>query len=311
MKIGVMGAGHWGQNLINTLHSMSQLDMVFDLSQDAIDRIAPNILGVKTTTNVEDILESDIDAVVIATPVVTHYEIAMKALKAGKDVFVEKPITFNSRDAKELVAMADELGKVLMVGHLLLYQPAIQWTKEFLSSGKLGNVISMHQRRLNLGRARQNENAMWSLGVHDIAVLLYLNQSGIKNTVANGLSHLTEGVEDDVYLHIDFKDGARAHLHSSWLWPVKARDLTIIGSEGMLVYDELKQTVTLHKKRIDSNLNNVDNGEDVVFKGGEQPLRLELAHFIECCYERRKPHSDGVSAVEVIQVLEDASAAHA
>ncbi|MGB4412450.1 MAG: Gfo/Idh/MocA family oxidoreductase, partial [Atribacterales bacterium] len=202
---------------------------------------------------------------------------------------------------------AQENSCLLMVGHLLLYQPAIRWIKGFIAQGNLGKLYSLHEERLNLGRARAVENALWSLGVHDVALFLDIVGEKPREIKVTGQQALQPGIEDDVYLHLSFPGGVFAHLHASWLWPEKRRRLTVIGEEGMLVYDEIAQTVTWHKKSINSKLENVDKGEEVVFRGDAEPLKIELSHFIECCKNRAKPYSDGESAVAVVQVLEKAN----
>jgi predicted dehydrogenase len=193
-----------------------------------------------------------------------------------------------------------------MVGHLLLYKPAIAFIREFLDEGKLGRVFSLHQERAKHGKARAVENALWSLGVHDVAALLHLAGTTPTRVTATGHCGLRPGMEDDVYLHLDFPDGRAAHLHSSWLWPEDRRRLTIIGGRGMLVYDEREERVTLHRKMVDAGLNNVDLGSEVVFQGSPtfQPLAAELGHFIDCVQNRHTPRSDGRQAVDVIRILE-------
>ena len=195
-----------------------------------------------------------------------------------------------------------------MTGHLLLYQPAIQFIKKYIDDGKLGKIHSLHQERLNLGRARNAENVLWSLGVHDIAVLLYLIDKTPEKVIATGQHVLQDKIEDDTYLHMTFEGGLVAHLHNSWLWHEKHRMLNVIGEKAMLTYDELEQTVILHNKTIDSNLQNQDNGSELIYKGEGQPLRLECEHFLNCCATREKPVSDGASALEVIKILEAATA---
>jgi predicted dehydrogenase len=194
-----------------------------------------------------------------------------------------------------------------MVGHLLLYQPAIRWIKDFLDSKALGEIWSFHQERLNLGRVRSVENALWSLGVHDIATLLYLIGQAPEEVRVVGQAVLQPNVEDDVYLHLRFPGGIRAHLHASWLWPEKRRRLTIIGEAGMLVYDEVNQAVTFHRKGITPQLTNRDEGEEVVFRNYGEPLKHEITHFLECVAEGKKPLTDGESAIPVVKVLEEAS----
>lgn len=307
VKVAVVGAGNWGKNLVKTFYELGSLAAVVDEDEGRLSKICKDYKGVCALSNFNDLWKLDNTAVAVATPAPTHYEIAKAALAMGKDVFVEKPFTLNVKEAEELVGLAKTLGCILMVGHLLLYQPAIRRIKDCITNNTLGHLYFLHQERLNLGRARRAENALWSLGVHDVAVFLDLVGTEPNEIEVVGQSVLQKDIEDDVYLHLTFQGGKRAHLHASWLWPEKRRRLTAVFERGMLVYDEISQTVTLHKKRINSKLENIDEGEEVVFKGASEPLKLELEHFIECCQSRQKPYSDGESAVGVIKILEEAN----
>ena len=207
MKIAVIGAGNWGINLVRNLRDLGVLSHVAEAVPALRERAADEAPDAALVDDYHSLLESPIDAVVIATPVPTHYEIAKAFLEAGKDVFVEKPITLCSRDAEDLVAVAKEHDRVLMVGHLLLYQPAIEFIKRYLDDGHLGKVYHLHQERMKLGRARYIENVTWSLGVHDIAVLLHLAGKAPVSAFASGHCGLQEDVEDDVYVHLEFRGG--------------------------------------------------------------------------------------------------------
>lgn len=306
MKAGVIGAGTWGMNLVRVLDSLGALGGVAEIAPAARDRIAASYPAVPLHPDHRALLVSDAQAVVIATPAPTHYQMAREALIAGKDVFVEKPITLRADEADDLAQLAEDHGRVLMAGHLLLYQPAVRWISDFIAKGGLGTLYSLHQERLNLGRARHVENALWSLGVHDVAVLLHLIGESPERVLATGQRALGRVVEDDVHLHLEFPFGAHAHLHVSWLWPERRRRLTLIGSLGMLVYDELAQSVTLHRKTIGGDLSNQDGGSEVVHEGHAEPLNLEMEHFLECVRHRSRPISDGRSAAQVTRVIEEA-----
>ncbi|MGQ9778247.1 MAG: Gfo/Idh/MocA family protein [Bacillota bacterium] len=307
MKVGVIGAGNWGINIVRTLAKLGALAGVAEIQEETRARVAEEFPETPIYPDYEVLLaEAKIPAVAVATPAPTHYRIARAALAAGKDVFVEKPMAMTAAEAEELVGLAEETGRVLMVGHLLLYQPAVGFLKDYLDSGALGRVFSLHQERLNLGRARAVENVLWCLGVHDVAVLLYLLGSSPLGLSISGQRALRPGIEDDVYLHLEFARGIRAHLHCSWLWPEKRRRLTIVGEKGMLVYDELEQSVTLHRKGIGPDLRNIDEGSEVVFVGDGEPLLHEMRHFLSCLEDRRSPLSDGQSGVAVMRVLEEA-----
>lgn len=305
MKIGVIGAGNWGKNVVRNFDELGVLSAVADASAETKDLLAEQYPGIDLFEDYAPILESEqIEAVAVVTPAPTHFEIVKSALEAGKDVFVEKPMTLKKDEASQLVDLADESGRILMVGHLLLYQPAIQWIKTQLDEGLLGKVYSLHQERVKLGRARYVENVTWSLGVHDLAVLLFLVDEEPEQIFASGHCGLTEEVEDDVYVHLSFPSGIKAHLHNSWLWPENRRGLTIVGENGMLVYDEVNQRVIHHRKTIDSDLQNQDFGEEIVFSGSGQPLSIELQHFLDCCSTRQTPISDGRNGLKVISALE-------
>lgn len=293
-------------NLIRTFHELGALAAVVEVDAGRRATVASAFPGIATFAEASSVWDSAIPAAVVATPVPTHYDLARQALLAGKDVFVEKPLTLSVAEAEELVELARSRRRILMVGHLLLYQPAIRWLREAIAGGTIGRLLSLHQERLNLGRARSAENALWSLGVHDVAVLLDLVGHPPARVVAVGQRALQPGIDDDVYLHLAFPGGIEGHLHVSWLWPEKRRTLTVVGSEAMLVYDELAQTVTLHHKRIAPTLEQTDAGAEVVFRAEGEPLRRECEHFLEALETRQTPRSDGASGLAVLRVLEQA-----
>jgi predicted dehydrogenase len=305
-SVAVIGAGQWGRNLVRTFHALGALEEVAEASPAIRADLGAKYPDVRWEEDAAAVLASDVRAVVIATPVPTHYALAREALLAGKDVFVEKPLTMNAEEAEKLQELAESTGRILMVGHLLLYQPAIRWIKAYLDAGELGELHALHQQRLKLGRVRAVENVLWSLGVHDVAVLLDLVGAEPEEIAVSGHSILQKGIEDDVHLHLSFAGGVQEHLHTSWLWPQQERRLVAVGSKGMLVYDELTQKVTLHRKTVGADLVNVDEGSEVVFEGEAEPLRLECLHFLECMERRMRPLSDGASGVAVLRVLEKA-----
>ena len=306
-QLCLIGAGNWGQNLARNFHELGVLAAIVEPSVSLRECLGREYPEVELFSEYEAVLaDPSIDAVAIATPVPTHHTIASAAIAAGKDVFVEKPMTLTSAEAEDLVKKAEVAERILMVGHLLLYQPAVQFIKAYLDKGKLGKIYSIHQERVKLGRARYVENVTWSLGVHDVAVLLYLIGESPRILHASGHCGLTKEVEDDVYLHMDFVSGIKAHLHNSWLWPENRRYLTIVGEKGMLVHHEMNGEVELHRKTIaSSNLQSEDHGTEIIFKANDQqPLRQELKHFLDCIKTRATPISDGRNGVEVITALE-------
>lgn len=306
IKIAVLGAGQWGMNLVKNFYQLGVLDAVADPSEIIVERLRNTYPKVNIFSNFHDLLHIDIDAVAIATPAETHYAVAKLFLENGKDVLIEKPMTLKSKDAEELVEIANENKRILMVGHLLMYQPAIEFIKEYLKNGSLGEIYSLHQTRVKLGRVRKAENVLWSFGPHDLAVMLYLIENKVQHIQCNALANIQDNIEDDVYIHLTFANKIKAHLHTSWLWPETERKLVVVGSEGMLVYNEILQTVTLHKKTINADLSNNDQGEVNIFKGEGQPLKIECGHFIDCIEQRMSPKSSGESGLEIIKILEEA-----
>lgn len=305
MNLAVIGAGNFGKNHVRTLHALGVLSAVAELSPALRETVTQQCPAVRVIESYEPLLtDGSINAVTIATPAHTHHAIAKKFLEAGKDVFVEKPMTLTVADAEDLQRTAETHGRILMVGHLLMYQPAVRFIHDFLKAGKLGKIFTLHQERAKLGKARAVENALWSLGVHDVAVLLHLVGEKPAGVSAFGHCGLQTKIEDDLYIHLTFPSGIKATLHNSWLWPEDSRILRIIGETGMLVYHEKENKVMLVKKTIDENLNHTDDGGEIVFEGSAEPLKLELQHFLDCITTRKAPDSDGRNGVEVIRVLE-------
>jgi predicted dehydrogenase len=307
VTVAVVGSGGWGRNIVRTFDHLGVLSAIADVDPSAIEAAAALVPGVPTFGTLEDVLATDVAAVAIATPAPTHADLAVDALRAGKDVFVEKPLALTVDDAERVVRVARERERVLMVGHLLLYQPAVGALAGLIRSGTLGEVRALHQERLNLGRAREVENALWSLGVHDVAVLLHLAGEEPERTTAWGQRALRREVEDDVHVHLRFPGDLHAHLHTSWLWPEKRRRLTVIGSDAMAVYDEADHQVVLHRRGITTDLTNRDEGSEVVFEGDAEPLRVELEHFLACVGGRTEPLTGGEHALAVLRVLRAAS----
>ena len=307
MKVGVIGGGHWGKNLVRNFAEIGVLAGVADPVEGDRSRALEEAPGIELFANEKDLLAAGYDAVAIATPAATHFGIARAALEVGLDVFVEKPATLDAAEALELHELAEKGEQVLMVGHLLLYQPAVNFITEFLRAGKLGQVYTLHQRRSKLGRVRSEENVMWSFGAHDVAVLLVLAGEAPDQIQAWGHAAITPGVEDDTYLHLEFPSGIKASLHNSWLWPRVERELIIVGEKGMLVFEEESSRVILHHKVVDGEGLHHERGEEILFEGSAQPLRLELEHFLECCQKRKTPISDGRNGFETVRVLEEAS----
>ena len=315
VSVGVVGLGYWGPNLARNFDRLgeTELQWVCDASDDALARVGAQFPSTKTTTSLDDLLNDDgLDAVVIATPVPLHADLAMRVLEAGKHCFVEKPLAQSVADAERVVEAAERAGKVLMVGHLLEYHPGVRKLKEVAGSGDLGTIRYIYGNRLNLGKLRPDENALWSLGAHDVSVLLYLAEEEPDELHAYGESYMNPPVEDVVFCVLRFPSGLMAHLHLSWLDPHKERRFTIVGSEKMATFDDmaLEQKLVIYDKGFDQDYSSY--GEYIARSGdiwsprvpNDEPLRIECLHFAECVRDGKTPISDGRSGLRVVRVLE-------
>jgi predicted dehydrogenase len=315
VRVGVAGLGSWGPNLARNLDALPGCELAWccDSSDEARDRARAAFPGARLTADLDDLLADDaLDAVVLATPVPTHGELAVRVLEAGKDCFVEKPLALNAADAERAVAAARTADRVLMVGQLLEYHPGVRALADLWASGELGDVFYIYGNRLNLGKVRADENALWSLGAHDVSVLLALAGEEPHEVEARGESYLRPGVEDVVFCFLRFPSGLAGHLHLSWLDPHKERRFTVVGSKRMATFDDmlLEGKVTIYDKGVDQDAR---NWGEYITRAGEirspalpnvEPLRLECEHFVQCIRERTTPRSDGESGLRVVRVLE-------
>ena len=308
VRVGQVGLGAWGANLVRNLDELADLIWISDASQERLDLLARRFPNARATTEFGDMLaDPAVEAVVIATPVPTHYAFAKQALEAGKHVFVEKPPTMRAREMEELVELAEQRDLVLMPGHLLLYHPGVHKLKELIDSGELGDVLCIYGNRQNLGTIRKDENALWSLGVHDLSVILYLIGEEPSETWARGNAFLNPGVEDVVFCYLRFPSGKIAHLHLSWLDPHKMRKLTVVGPDKMAVFDdmELERKITVYEKASEQPAQSY--GEWRTRTGdifspkipNDEPLRLEMQHFLRLVREG----GDGAEARDGLQVV--------
>ena len=314
-KVGVAGLGYWGPNLARNFDELAELTWLADLSPELQEKFAARYPNARVTGDFDELLADDaLDAVVIATPVPTHYELAKKALEAGKHVLVEKPPAMTAAEMDELVALASGRDLVLMPGHLLLYHPGVIKLKELIDAGELGDVLCVYGNRQNLGIVRTNENALWSLGVHDLSVILYLLDEEPSDAIAHGRDFLTEGVEDVVFCYLRFPSGKIAHMHLSWLDPHKMRRMTVVGREKMVVFDdmELERKVTIYEKapwqRAETYGEWQTRSGDIYSPKlpNDEPLRLECSHFLELVEgkgDRAKVASDGAMVVRALERL--------
>jgi predicted dehydrogenase len=318
VRIGLAGLGYWGPNLARIFDDLpdARLAWLCDADEGRLSRYVPRYPDARATTRFEDLVEDDrLDAVVIATPVVTHFELARSALLAGKHVFVEKPLATSSERAEELVALAEERDVVLMPGHLLLYHPGVAKLKELVDSDALGRLLYLYGQRVNLGQIRRDENALWSLGAHDLSVVLHLVGEEPVESWARGESFLNEGIEDVVFCYLRFPSGAVAHMHLSWLDPHKLRRMTVVGDRRMAVFDdmELERKVTVYDKKPEQRTDTY--GEWVTRTGdiaipkvaNDEPLRLECEHFLALVRgerDRRPAARGGLGVVRALEQLQ-------
>jgi len=314
-KVGVAGLGYWGPNLARNFDELAELTWLADLSPELQEKFAARYPNARVTGDFDELLADDaLDAVVIATPVPTHYELAKKALEAGKHVLVEKPPAMTAAEMDELVALASGRDLVLMPGHLLLYHPGVIKLKELIDAGELGDVLCVYGNRQNLGIVRTNENALWSLGVHDLSVILYLVDEDPVEAVAHGNAFLTPGVEDVVFCYLRFPSGKIAHMHLSWLDPHKMRKLTVVGREKMVVFDdmELERKVTIYEKapwkRAETYGEWQTRSGDISIPkiATDEPLKLECQTFLALVAgegDRVKVARDGARVVGALERL--------
>jgi predicted dehydrogenase len=320
LNVAVAGAGGWGRNLVRVFSSLEgcTLRAVCDLNQKVLDGHSATLPGVLLTRQLEEILRDDtIEALVVAVDAPAHHAVARAALAAGKHVLVEKPLTVDVEHARELTELAAKVDRQLMVGHLLIYHPAMSLVKQLCDSGELGDIHYLYSQRLNLGIIRSNENAWWSLAPHDVALALWLFGQSPSSVVATGASYLQtdKGIEDVVFASLGFPDGRMAQIHVSWLDPNKMRKLTIVGSRRMLVFDDTvaDEKLRLYDKGAAPRPGYTSYEAGVAVRTGDiripnivmkEPLALECAEFRDCILEKRSPRTPGRDGLEVVRVLD-------
>jgi predicted dehydrogenase len=315
VRIGVAGLGYWGPNLARNFAALPGCELTWccDAQERSRARWAPSFPNARFTADLDDLLgDPDLDAIVLATPVPTHAALAEAVLRAGKHCFVEKPLAQSVADAERAVAAAREAGRTLMVGHLLEYHPGVTKLKEIAAAGELGDIHYIYSNRLNLGQLRADENALWSLGAHDVSVVLHLAEEEPYEVEARGESYMRQGIEDVVFAFMRFPSGLAAHMHLSWLDPHKERRFTVVGSRRMATFDDmdLERKVTVYDKGFDEDMGSY--GEYITRSGdiwsprigNREPLRLECEHFVEAIRTGQAPRSDGEAGLRVVRVLE-------
>jgi predicted dehydrogenase len=315
MRVAVAGLGYWGPNIARNLAALPDAELAWccDPSEANRARHAAAFPGARLAAGLDEVLADDsVDAVALATPVPLHARMAIEVLGAGKSCFVEKPMATTAADAEAVVAAAEAAGRTLMVGHLLEYHPGVVKLKELIDGGELGRILYIYGNRLNLGKLRADENALWSLGAHDVSVLLRLAGEEPTEVEARGESYMREGVEDVVFCFLRFPSGLSAHLHLSWLDPHKERRFTVVGEGRMATFDDmaLEGKIRVYDKGFDPGAESY--GEWITRSGdiwspqlsNTEPLRTEVAHFVDSVRSGTPPISDGEAGLRVVRVLE-------
>jgi predicted dehydrogenase len=308
-SVAVIGCGYWGKNLVRNFSRLGALSLICDAHPAARTVGAELAPQAQVVTDLEEVLQSDVSGVVIATPAETHYDITMRALLAGKDVFVEKPLALTYEQGVGVVRAAEETKSILMVGHVLEYHPAVARMLGMVQTGELGKVRYISSNRLNLGKVRREENILWSFAPHDIAVILRLMGSMPFEVAAYGGSYIQPNIADVTVTHLLFNNGVRAHIYVSWLHPFKEQRLVVIGSKKMASFDDVTKRLVLYDQRVE-----VQEGEPIPIKGNgdlvpfseDEPLQLECQAFLDAVTTRRPPITDSYSGLRVLQVLQAA-----
>jgi len=308
-KVAIVGVGYWGKNLVRNFYELGALGALCDSNGLLEEDYKKKYKDVKFYTDYQEVLSDPlIHAIALATPAVTHYELAKAALEAGKDVIVEKPLAIDVKHGEDLVRIAEAKGRILMVGHILRYHPAILKLQQLIRDGHLGKLNYLYSNRLNIGKIRTEENILWSFAPHDISVILSLLNEMPNHVSCEGGAYLNSGVPDVTLSHFEFPSGVRAHIFVSWLHPIKEQKLVVVGSEKMAVFDdtvENKLTLYPHKVEWKNRIPTAVKAEgEVVPLDSREPLRAECQHFLDCIESRTNPISDGNEGLRVLRVLD-------
>jgi UDP-2-acetamido-3-amino-2,3-dideoxy-glucuronate N-acetyltransferase len=309
-KIALVGCGYWGKNLCRNFHGLNALGCVIDATESGQAQARLIAPGVKVSSHLEDALnDPQIHGVALATPAETHAELGIQAMQAGKDVFVEKPMALTLEDAEQMQSVANQTDRVLMVGHLLEYHPAVLKLRELIDSGELGEMNYVYSNRLNFGKVRTEENALWSFAPHDVAVILRLLGHSPLDVSACGGSYLTQGIADTTMSNLRFADDSRAHIFVSWLHPFKEQRLVVVGDKKMAIFNDVApfgEKLQLYPQNVEFEgeipVLKKEDFEPVEYSDAE-PLREECRHFLDCVTNRNKPLTDAQSGIEVLKVL--------
>lgn len=315
ISLGIIGAGRWGLNHIKSAYSIlgGNLKYICDLSESSESKLKEAGISTKFTTNIDDILnDKSVNAIIISSSAESHFALAKKSLKAGKHVLVEKPITLYTKDAKVLVDLAQKKCLKVMVGHILLYHPAILKIKEMIKSGELGKLQYIYSNRLNLGAIRKEENILWSFAPHDISVMQFLTESNPVKIKATGASFIQKKIEDTTITILEYPKNIHTHIYVSWLHPFKEQRLVVIGTKGMLTFEDTLKSEKLkyYKKgftNIGGSISKFDSEYKPIKISTAQPLEEEQKHFFDCIINNKTPRTDGHHALEVLKILEKAT----
>ncbi len=318
--IAVVGTGDWGANLVRNFANLAGARLVAVCDADAarLAKTAAQYPASKAYADAAQVAaDPEVQGVVVSASAVGHYPLAKMMLEAGKDVYVEKPLTLEVAHAEELVRLAKTGNRILMVGHLLLYHPGVQYMKRMVQDGSIGDLLYIYCQRVNLGKVRKDENALWSFAPHDLSVVLHLIGMEPTDVVARGSDFLQKGVEDVVFVDLKFPGGKLAHVHVSWLDPHKLRKFTVVGTQKMVVFDDMEasEKIKIYDKGVDRAGEVVSYGDSLTVRNGDilipkislqEPLKLECTHFVDCVRERKRPLTDGLDGLRVVKVLDAA-----
>lgn len=321
LRVAVVGAGYWGPNLIRNIVEApgAVLRVICDQDEKRLKEVGRRYPGTSLVSDFEDVLrDRDVDAVVLATPASVHATMGIRAMEAGKDVLIEKPLATSVEECRQLIDCSERTGRVLMVGHTFIFNSAVRAIQQIVSSGEIGEVLYAYSSRVNLGRIRQDVNALWNVAPHDISILNHVLGKEPIRVRALGRSYLQPGIEDVVFAVFEYPDGLLAHVHSSWLDPSKVRRTTFVGSKKMIIYDDVESEgkIKIYDKGVRRQTTEQEYGEfQIRLHDGDilipkirftEPLAEECRHFIECCKTRKQPETDGRDGLAVVAALEAA-----
>jgi len=322
LNVAIVGCGYWGPNLIRNFNSLPDCNVVAicDLNEERLNYIQNSYPDIQVTTDFRSIIDNGrIDAISIATPVSTHHSLAKESLKSGRHTFIEKPMAASVAKCRDLIDIAERKSLTLMVGHTFIYTPTVRKIKEVIDSGAIGEVMYISTRRLNLGLFQKDINVAWDLAPHDISIILYVLDSSPVSVNCQGKAHINPGIEDVTNISLSFPNGGFAIIHSSWIDPKKIREITIVGSKKMIIYDDNEplEKMRIYDKRVEippyydtfAEFHYSYHYGDMhaPYIKQEEPLKVECQHFLDCIKNGTKPESSGHEGAQVVQILEAAN----